>query len=277
MILLLARKTKGDHNFYDRWKDVDVVMTSLSPKYNSKITTLVVDQRVIVDKDLVSRLPKLRYICTANTGHTHIKVTGYEIISLRGETEFLQRIRSVSEHVFNLILRSYRPLNTYGNLLSGKSILVIGPGRIGLQVIHLARAFNMSVMSWDEGLRNELMRKRLRAADIVTIHVPETEKTRNLLNASFVNVLKKGCLVINTSRGSLIDEVTLAKRLHKGELMAAVDVIEDKKTLNHSVPNLIISDHIAGSAIEDRIKTDEFIVDKLKKTMAMNELLDTLP
>lgn len=274
-ILNIAKPTTGDADFYKRW---DALGNRASKP--EEATVLVVDHRVQVTSHFLRPFRRLKIIATANTGHTHIKVDtarmGIRLISLQGERAFLNGIESVSEFVLGLIFRLSRPLNGCGVKVGGKTISVIGAqGRIGLQVSGKCKALGMSVIEIDQGSSHQQWQDAFRQADYVTIHVTESEKTKGLITRELLDLMKPTSFFINTARGSVVNEVALSEKLHRGELAgAAVDTIENENALNYTTPRLIISEHVAGSTLEDRIKTDEFIVRRVRRLI---QQLDTEP
>ena len=102
-------------------------------------------------------------------------------------------------------------------------------------------------------------------ADFISVHLDENPTTRWLVSKELIYSMKRSAFLINTSRGSVINERALMRSLIKGKIAgAAIDVRSHNIYLNEKVPNLIISEHIAGRCLEDRISTDEFIIEKLK-------------
>lgn len=230
------------------------------------INCLVVDHRITVDDAMLKCYPNLKVIVSPNTAHTHITgdttSRGIAILSLKGETEFLCGIRSVAEMTFGLILRLLRPLNGYGLTLRGKNIGVIGHGRIGRQVSNLAKAFMMNVATIDVQSRVEDWMTVFRQSDIITIHLPEDITTKGIIGDRFLSLMPKYAILINTSRPSIIKHETLFAMIDSGRLMGcALDTWEGTNPPNH--PSIILSNHVAGSTVEDRIKTDEFMTHKL--------------
>lgn len=272
-VMHLGKENKHDHRFYSRWLEIGLV--SKRPHTGMK-NILVVDQHIKVDKDLLNDIPNLLCVVSPTTGHTHLQFTNYPIISLRGETEFLQSIRGVSEKVFQEILNFYKedgPMRTLG----GKNIVVLGGyGRIGAHICKLAEAFGMNVYPFDfidifPAISKEL-KKALAIADIFTVHCNETEQNKGLVNKDWFELLPSKCFFINTARGSIVNEEDMIRALKKKRLAKVyVDVIEDyspfKMLMRH---NIKITPHIAGSSIEDRIRTDDFILNKTKKWLRGN-------
>jgi len=149
-----------------------------------------------------------------------------------------------------------------GDELRGQTLGVVGCGHVGKRVIGLARAFEMSVLAYDPLIPTEVIQAMgarsvdlitlLQSSDVLTLHVPLTDKTRHLIGASQLALMRKGALVINTSRGPIVDETALFDALQSGHLGgAALDVLEKEPPAAdnplRSLPNVIITPHIAGS------------------------------
>jgi D-3-phosphoglycerate dehydrogenase len=149
-----------------------------------------------------------------------------------------------------------------GDELRGKTVGVVGCGFVGKRVIGLARAFETSVIAYDAYIAPDAIRalgaepvtlnELLRSSDVVTIHVPLGDETRHLIGTDQFAAMKKGALLINTSRGPVVDESALFDALQSGHLGgAALDVMEKEPPAADNplrgLPNVIITPHIAGS------------------------------
>ena len=211
-----------------------------------------------VDARVLEQLPRLRLIATRSTGFDHIDMEtcrgrGIEVATVPNYGE-----NTVAEHTFALILALSRHIHksyvrvSQGNLsregltgfdLKGKTIGVIGGGRIGLHVIKIARGFGMEVLVADarqDQFLAELMNFRyvpveylLAHSDIVTLHIPYMKETHHFLNAERMAMIRKGALLINTARGGLVDTDALLKALDNGTLSGAgLDVLEGEQYIS---------------------------------------------
>src|SRR6202000_2447019 len=164
--------------------------------------------------------------------------------------------------------------------LRGKTLGIIGYGNIGTQVSILAEALGMKVIYYDTvtklPLGNAEQKKTLKEvvgqADIVTIHVPETAQTKNMINKAVLKQFKKGSILLNYARGEVVDLEGLAKGLQEGQFSgAAVDVYPwepekngDKFTTPlQGLPNVILTPHIGGSSEEAQENIGEDVSSKL--------------
>ena len=261
----------------------------------------------LVDSKFMSAAPHLRVIVTPTTGLNHIDLDaaerrGIRILSLKGEIDFLKEVRATAELTIGLMLALLRQIPEAarhvreggwerdlfrGNELYGKTVGVIGYGRLGRIVASLLLAFGCKVLAADPGARKEDLapgvtllsqEELLPRADLVTIHVNLKQENRGFFGAEAIRQMKAGGWLINTSRGELIDEQALLTALETGRLSgAAVDVLQDEhRLLDHSNPlvsyaakhpNLIITPHIGGCTVESMQKTEVFMAEKLQRLL----------
>ena len=170
--------------------------------------------------------------------------------------------------------------------MRGKTLGIIGYGNIGTQVSVLAEALGMHVIFYDTitklPLGNAVAKKSLKdlvsQADVVTLHVPETDATKNLINKNIIKHFKKGSILINYARGEVVDLEALAKALQEGAMSgAAVDVYPwepekngDKFTTPlQGLPNVILTPHIGGSTEEAQQNIGEDVSNKLFQYLEM--------
>jgi len=256
-----------------------------------------------VDAALLAQCPRLRLIATPSTGHDHLdvkaaKAQGIEILSLRGETVFLNSVTATAELAWGLLLAAVRKLPAAcaaanegiwardrfrGHQLSGKTLGILGFGRLGRMMADYAHAFRMPVIACEhttdplaDGVRRVDFDTLLRESDVLSIHVHLTEENRNLIDREAIKKMKPGAVLINTSRGAIVDEAALVDSLEGGHLLAAgVDVIDgewDSDLYNHTIvayarthENLIITPHIGGVTLQSQRAGYQFIAEKLRQ------------
>ena len=275
-ILILARPT--DPDFYKRWWEIGAVVMPGDPC--DDVSILVTDQHAPVSGEDIQLFPKLKYVCSANTGHTHLRFDpdkyGIKLITLKGESEFLSTITSVAEFTFHLILSMTRDVPNVGIRLSGKTIGIVGCGRIGTQVHKIAKGFGMNLLEVDKGSKKSSWTLLFKESDFVSIHLNEEEKNNKIIGRELLSLMKPTSYFINTARGSLVDEECLAGMLETDKIAgAAVDVVDGPYLTAHT-RNLLMTPHIAGNTLEDRIATDVFIVEKTKKLLRGSRLLHNM-
>ena len=163
-----------------------------------------------------------------------------------------------------------------GQLLLGKTVGILGCGRIGTCVAKLLSAFGCRLLGYDPMVSASDLLKMvdfdllLSESDIISLHLPYTEKTHNILDASRLRKMKKGALVINAARGGLIDEQALFKCLQDGHLGgAALDCFEHEPYCGplKEMENVILTGHIGSYAREGRTLMEEQAVDNLVREM----------
>jgi len=245
-----AEKSSGNiiKTFSKNITDIDV-----SEYIDSEAISIFVHSSIT--RNIIEKMPNLKFIATRSTGFEHIdleacKEKGITVsnVPFYGET-------TVAEHTFALILCLSRNIHkTYvrtinnnfslGNLqgfdLKGKTLGVIGAGKIGLHVIRMAKGFGMKVLAFDV-TKNSFMAEILgfeyadieyilQNSDIISLHAPLNNATFHLINKNNINIIKKGALIVNTSRGGLIETEALLEALDNGILAGAgLDVFEGEE------------------------------------------------
>jgi D-lactate dehydrogenase len=206
---------------------------------------------------VLEQMPRLRMIATRSTGFDHIEIAYCEERGIKVCHVPTYGENTVAEHVFALLLcLSHHVLESAdrtrrgdfsltglrGFDLCNKALGVIGVGNIGYHVIKIARGFGMSVLACDlepdRGLADELgftyttMAELLEQSDVISIHVPGGPATRDLISTAEFEAMKKGVVLINTARGSVVDVSALVQALATGKVAAAgLDVIAEEPTI----------------------------------------------
>jgi len=254
----------------------------------------------------IDLFPNLKFIASCTTGLDHIdtdycKAKGIKIISLQGETDFLQDVWATAEHTWGLMMSLIRKIPFahadvcagnwnreawQGTELHGKTLGIVGYGRVGRQVAEIAKAFGMRIIHFDTAAERCAYHPKdsnmypysldylLEHADIITVHVPLNDETWGMFGAEQFAMMKPGAYFINTSRGAVVDEDALIEALFNGQIAgAALDVIrgeggpgiyEPLREYAAHQKNLIITSHIAGNTAESRESTQLFIANKIK-------------
>lgn len=166
--------------------------------------------------------------------------------------------------------------------LAGKNIGIIGFGRIGQAVGRIAQAFGMNVLAYDENpslhlesdkLKYVKIEELLAESDVISLHCPLFESTKGIINKETINKMKQSAIIINTSRGPLINEEDLAEALNNGRISgAAVDVVSAEPIKKDNplltAKNIIITPHIAWAPKESRIRLLDIAVANLEKFLS---------
>jgi D-lactate dehydrogenase len=234
-----------------------------------------------IDEPIIREIPNLKLITTRSTGFDHIdlevcKKQGITVCNVPSYGE-----NTVAEHTFALILSLSRNIckscirrfeqdfsieGLEGFDLKGKTIGVIGTGQIGLHVIRIAKGFGMNVVAYDVrqskilsevlGFEYVSLEDLLARSDVITLHVPYIKATHHLMNKDTFKLVKKGAILINTARGSIVDTEALIEALDQKILSGAgldvfegEEVIKEEKQLLHDPKNLemltsLVKDHI---------------------------------
>jgi (S)-sulfolactate dehydrogenase len=257
---------------------------------------LIVRNRTQVNAELLAAAPKLRVVGRLGVGLDNIDVAacqarGIEVIPATGANAL-----AVAEYVVAMALVLLRgaylstaPITagewprarlSEGREAAGKTLGLVGFGGIGRLTAGMARALGMKTIAYDPllpadapawnetGTGRRTLEALLAEADVVSLHVPLTDATRNLLDGARIAAMKPGAVLINTARGGIVDEAALAASLRTGHLAgAALDVFEREPLPAGSplagVPNLILTPHIGGVTREANARVSTLIADKV--------------
>ena len=272
--------------------DREIIFTSTCPPY-------------LVDEDLLENASNLSIVATPSTGTTHLDndylaKSEKHVITIK-TSPVIEQIFASSEFSFTLLIAMINKLPEvveaakYGNWreneaifrsneLMGKTIGLLGYGRIGKKMAKYSSAFGMRVLAYDPYVEiedeyvEEVSSKEeiLGKSDIVSLHYHLTPETNKSFTANDFSKMKKGAFFLNTARGELVDEEAMLHHLKSGHLKAAaVDVITDEylpDKWNHPVikysrehKNLLVSPHVAGLTIESESKSAADIFKQLEQ------------
>ncbi|MGB9784975.1 MAG: hydroxyacid dehydrogenase [Fervidicoccaceae archaeon] len=253
---------------------------------------VVVRSRTKVDAEAIRRGKKLKVIARAGIGTDNIDVEEAEKRGIKIVTTPEAPVASVAELTIALMFALARRLHTAfqitkegkwekieGIELRGKTLGILGFGRIGREVARLSHCLGMNIEAYDikrETLSGksyvrevESLEELLGSSDFLTIHLPLTEKTRKMIGRRELSLMKEGSFLINTSRGGIIDQEALLEALKNGKLAgAAIDVLEkeppgevEMKLL--SLPNVIATPHIGSQTREAQRRIAIELVEKV--------------
>lgn len=263
---------------------------------------LIVRSRTKVRRDVIEKAKKLKIIARAGTGLDNIDVNvarekGIKVINTPEGPS-----RSVAELVIALIFALFRNITTadrsmkagkwikkqlIGNEIKGKKLGIIGFGRIGREVAKIAKALGMEIMAYDVidvgefckeiGAKKCNIGEILRNADVITLHLPLTENTKNFLDLKKIKLMKKGSYLINTSRGGVINNDALLWGLENDILKGvALDVYTEEPPKSEILKKIIedqkviATPHIGGNTIEALRNNSIIIVEKIIKNLESN-------
>jgi D-3-phosphoglycerate dehydrogenase len=277
----------------------NIVLTT-KDTLNTEITdadALIVRSATKVTPELLEKATRLRAVGRAGVGVDNIDLEeatrrGVLVMSTPGGNAV-----SVAEHTFALLLSLARQVprldaairegrweksSAAGTEVRGKTLGLIGLGRIGSEVAVRAEAFDMKVLGYDpfisEAAAREIqvqlvpLEKLLAESDFVSLHTALSPATQNLINATTLAQMKNGARLVNAARGELIDEAALAAALKSGKLAgAALDVFVEEPPKNSpliGLPNVIATPHVAGSTTEAQEEVGTQVAVQIKDYLA---------
>jgi D-3-phosphoglycerate dehydrogenase len=240
---------------------------------------LIVRSETQVTADVIAAGPKLRVVARAGVGVDNVDLeaatrAGVLVLNAPGANRY-----SAGEHTIGLLLaltRDIVPANTSTHAckwerkrfkpidLRGRTAGIVGLGRVGAVVARRLAAFDMEILAYDPHISPERFREHgvtpvdyetlLRTADVITFHVPSTHETRHMLDAERIDLLKDDAIVLNCSRGDVVDEHALADALRRGRIRGAgVDVFPHEPCFESplfELPNVVLTPHLGGSSEE---------------------------
>ncbi len=246
---------------------------------------IVVSNKVVLDRDLLVNAPDLEMICIAATGYNHVDLQAARDQGIAVSNVTAYATPAVAQHVFTLMLALTTNLMAYRqdvvagawqqatqfcrldhpiSELAGKTLGIVGYGELGKAVARLAEAFGMKVLIADRpGGEHRSGRipldDLLPQVDVLSLHVPLADNTRNLIGRDELALMKSSALLINTARGGLVEEGALADALLQGQLGGAgIDVLsvepprEGNVLLDLQLPNLLVTPHVAWASQQAR-------------------------
>ena len=277
-VKIFDRTSKSE--IFDRCKNSDIILTN----------------KVAIDKEIIYRLPKLKYIGLLATGFnvvdikaafeqgilvTNIPAYGTHSVAQHTFALIMELTENLSSHISSVNAGDWSRQNDFSyttsttHELAGKKLGIIGYGQIAKQVIRIARAFEMEVLVFtshpDQSKDVNFVKKEelFQNSDFLSIHTALRPENEKIVNNSTLGLMKPGSYIINTSRGGLIDESDLAEFLNNGMVAgAALDVLteEPPKAENPllKAKNCNITPHIAWSTLEARQRLVNLAISNIK-------------
>jgi D-3-phosphoglycerate dehydrogenase len=245
-------------------------------------TEAVIVRATRIDAAFLAMAPELRIVARHGVGYDAVDVPALTARGIPLTVTPDANAVSVAEHAMMLLLSVARRVKDYDAAtraldwgpreslptfdLAGRTLLVVGFGRIGVRTARLAAAFGMRVLVHDPYVPGNTVKgagftpaKTLAAglaeADAVTLHCPSNEETRRLVDKEFVVAMKRGAVLVNTARGTLVDEEALAAGLRSGQVAAAgLDVFREEPLKAdmplRGLPNVVMTPHSAAATAE---------------------------
>ena len=263
-----------------------------------KDATIAIINKVPMRANVLKQLPKLKLIAVAATGtdvvdKAYCKEHGITVVNIRNYA-----FNTVPEHVIALIFALRRNLLTYVNDvqngvwnkssqfcflthpirdIAGSTLGIVGYGALGKSIGKRAEALGMKVLPYDVMPQPGLVDfdTILKESDIITLHVPLTPETKNMIGAAELKKMKSTAILINTARGGLVDEAALAEALKNGAIAGAgfdVLTVEPPKDgnilLDKTIPNLIVTPHVAWASKEAMQILADQLIDNIEAFVA---------
>lgn len=285
-------KNLGDFEVYDRTPE-NLILERIE---NAEI---VITNKTPIDKKVMDMSPNMKYIGVLATGYNVVDIEEAKKRGIVVTNIPTYGTDSVAQYVFALLLGLCHHVESHsesvkdGNWekcedfcywnhplieLSGKTMGIIGFGRIGKRTAQIAAAFGMNVLVYDrtpefnlenDNLKFVTIEKLYEKSDIISLHVPLFKTTEGMICKASIDKMKDGVMIINTSRGPLINEADLTEALKSGKVKgAAVDVVSSEPIKSDnpllSAPNIMITPHIAWAPLEARKRLMDIASDNLK-------------
>ncbi|MDP3901950.1 MAG: NAD(P)-dependent oxidoreductase [bacterium] len=277
---LINQAKNIEFNFYSEKLSPD----SISLAKEADIVSVFVNS--VIDKELIDQLPNLKFIATRSTGFDHIDIEHAKNKNIKVSNVSSYGSHTVAEFAFGLILTLSRKIfQAHHQLLEGnnfdiarlegfelynKTLGVAGTGRIGKNVIRIAKGFGMKVLAFDAYPDNDFAKEMgfeyttlinlLNKADVVTLHLPYNESTHHIINKDNIDQFRKGSILVNTARGEIIETKALLTALRSGDIAGVgLDVLEGERELKEEVE--LLTDHIKNTQKLSEIVADHILID----------------
>lgn len=271
---------KLNEDTVDMAKDADIVSVFINSTIN---------------KNVIDGLPNLKFIATRSTGFDHIDCEYAKTKEIKVSNVSAYGSHTVAEFAFGLILNFARNIKVNadnyekessgfnysaemeGFDLQGKTLGIIGTGKIGKNVAKIAKGFGMKVVAHDlhpdlafakeNGFEYKSMEEVISSSDIITLHTPYNKENHHLINKEHISTMKKGVYLINTARGELVDTQALITGLKNGVIAGfGADVLEGEKQLKNE-KNLV--------ALDKLTEEEKIIIQQNHELMAMPNVVVT--
>lgn len=255
-------KPANVHEWVERTKDADQIILA----------------NTVMPKEVIDNNPNLKYINIAFTGTDHVPVDyakekGILVSNAAGYSD-----EGVAELVIGMAINILRKVKQadigirdggkaadfLGSEIAGKTVGIIGTGKIGTRVAELFKAFGANLLGYNHsenekskelGLKYTSLEELLKSSDIITLHLPQNKSTLKFLGEKEFELMKENAIFINCARGPIVDNEALAKVLNSGKISAAVDVFDKEPPLDKdyallNAKNTILTPHVAYFTVE---------------------------
>jgi len=286
-----ALKALGNCTIHDRTPDTEIV-----PR--ARPAEIVLTNKTPLTRETIAQLPSLRYVGVLATGHNIVdsaaaRERGIPVTNVPSYGT-MSVVQVVFAHLLNLTHRMAHHTDAVRTgrwsasvdfsfwdfpllELSGKTMGIVGLGRIGTAVAHVAHAFGMDVIAYDRSpspslppfVRSVTLEEVFSKSDVLTLHCPLTPETHRLVNKERLGLMKPTAFLINTSRGAVVDETALFEALQHGALAGAGLDVMDKEPppSGHpllSTPNCYVTPHFAWASTDARRRLLDEVVENVR-------------
>ena len=269
------KSASDDEKIIERLKDSDVAIIT-----NNKFSKNVIENT------------NLKLIDVAFTGFNHVDIEACNEKNIIVENASGYSDDSVAELVLGLTISLMRKFNenrknmyedesfkVIGQIIKGKTVGVVGTGKIGIRVIELFKAFGANILAYSRSEKDEVknlgakyvsLDELLKNSDIVTIHLPQNKETCGFIGKNELNLMKDKAILINCARGPIVDNDYLAKLLNEDKLRAGIDVFDMEPPIDKNYPlrnakNTVLTNHVGFLTQEAMDIRCEIVFDNLYK------------
>lgn len=257
---------------------------------------VIIRSKPNITEDIIKKGKNLKVVARAGVGLDNVDVTCCQSCGIKVVNSPQASSDSVAELAFGLMLAVSRNIaradrltrekrwekkSLMGYELNGKTLGIIGFGRIGRNIGRMAKACGMSLVAYDPPLTEEqikaggaepvTLQKLIETSDVITLHVPLMPSTRHMISDKQFEMMKNNVILINTSRGGIIDEDALCRAMKSGKVLGAgLDVFEEEPPMNSKLlefDNVVLTQHIGASTHEAQKRAGVMIADEVIKVL----------
>ncbi len=280
----------GNCTIYDRTAPTEIVERASGAE-------IILINKVLITKEIIAQLPKAKYIGLLSTGVNVVDLAAAKEHGIIVTNVPAYSTHSVAQLVFALLFEITHHVGQHSDdvrngkwsahkdftfwdfsliELSGKTMGIVGFGNIGQAVAKIANALGMNVQVFtrsqkphDDNIRFVDSETLFKTSDVLSLHCPLTEQTKNIINAKNLSLMKPSAILINTSRGGVVDEQALAEALNNDRLAGAgLDVLSTEPPQKNnpllSAKNCIITPHFAWATREARIRLINVVIENVR-------------
>jgi len=268
---------------------------------------LIIRSRTHINEELLKKARQLQLIITCTSGFDHIDLEATQKWGVTVMHTPTANVESAAQLTWGLVINCVHNIQQAHKMmkagewkrdlitgieLAGRTYGIVGLGRIGSRVAEMAQAFGMTVVAYDPYQEDEVFERLkiprlsyeevLKTADVVSFHVPKTLETEHMLNRSHFEYIHRGIVLINTSRGSVINENDLCEAVENGWIRSVgLDVYEKEPLPRTSklltYPNVVLTPHIGANTEDAFFKASHIAANKLMAFFVDGSTSDTLP